>query len=144
MRRIAALLALATALACGGSDATTPANQTKAPAFSGTYTLQTVNGKALPVTWHYVGGDSLTIRSYSIAINGSGGWTSTTSEVFTTNGQLTDQPNGGQSGSYAYDAPTKAVVLISQDQSTLLNGSVSADFITLTLAQNTDQFVFKR
>jgi hypothetical protein len=144
MRRTAALLVFAAAIACGGSDATAPSHKTQGPAFSGTYVLQSVNGKALPFTRHFASGDSLTIRSYSISIGGTGSWTSTTSEVFTTNGQLTDQPNGGQSGSYTYDASTKAVTLISQDQSTLLSGSVSADFSTLTVAENTDLFVFKR
>ena len=144
MRRIAALLMLVTAVACGGSDVTPPPSQTQGPAFTGTYTLQTVNGKALPVTWNFNSGDSLRIRSYSIAINGSGSWTSTTNQVFSTSGQVTDQPNGGQSGSYTYDAATKAVTLISTDQSTFFDGTLSADFTTLTLAQNTDVFVFKR
>ena len=144
MRRILALVVLATVVACGGSDATSPAKQTPGTAFSGTYVLQSVNGKPLPVTWNFNSGDSLRIRSYSIAINGTGSWTSTLSQVFTTGGVVTDQTNGGQSGSYSYDAATKAVTLISSDQSTLLNGSVSTDFTTLTLAQNTDLFVFKR
>jgi len=144
MHRILAILMLATAVACGGSEAVAPPSQSQGPAFSGTYVLQTVNGKPLPVTWNFNSGDSLTIRSYSIAISGSGSWTSTTSQRFTTGGQVTDQPNGGQSGSYTYDAATKAVSLISTDQSTVLNGSVSGDFTTLTLAQNTDAFVFKR
>ena len=144
MRRILALLMLATAVACGGSEAVSPPRQPQGTAFSGTYVLQTVNGKALPFTWNFNSGDSLTIRSYSISIGGSGSWTSATSERFTTGGQVTDQPNGGQSGSYIYDATTKAVTLISTDQSTFLNGSVSADFTTLTLAQITDVFVFKR
>jgi len=82
--------------------------------------------------------------SPSIAINGSGGWTSTTSQVFSTNGQVTDQPNGGQTGSYTYDAATKDVTLISSDQTTLLSGKVSTDFTTLTLAEGADLFVFKR
>lgn len=144
MRRILALLVLATAVACGGAEAVTQPSQSQGQAFTGTYVLQTVNGKALPVTWSFNSGDSLTIRSYSIAINGGGSWTSTTSERFTTGRQVTDQPNGGQSGSYTYDASTKAVTLISTDQSTFLSGSVSGDFTTLTLAQNTDVFVFKR
>lgn len=145
MRRIIALLVLATLAACGGgSDTTSPSNQTQGTAFSGNYVLQSVNGKSLPATWHFASGDSLMIRSYSISINGSGGWTSTLNQLFTTAGVVTDQPNGGQSGSYSYDALTKAVTLLSQDQSTLLSGSVSADFTTLTVAQNTDQFVFKR
>jgi hypothetical protein len=144
MRRIAAILVLAIAVACGGSDATSPSNQAKGPAFTGTYTLQTVNGKTLPVTWSFNSGDSLRLRSYSISINGSGSWTSATSEVFSTNGQVTDQPSGGQSGSYTYDAATKNVTLISSDQSTFFDGILSTDFTTLTLAQNTDVFVFKR
>ena len=144
MRRILALVVLATVVACGGSDATSPAKQTQGTAFSGTYVLQSVNGKPLPVTWNFNSGDSLRIRSYSISINGTGSWTSALNQVFTTGGVVTDQPNGGQSGSYSYNSATKAVTLISSDQSTLLNGSVSTDFTTLTLAENTDLFVFKR
>ena len=144
MHRIVASVVLVAVVACGGSDTTSPANRTQGTAFSGTYVLQSVNGKPLPVTWNFNSGDSLRIRSYSISINGSGSWTSTVSQVFTTGGVVTDQPNGGQSGSYTYDAATKAVTLISSDQSTFLSGNVSTDFTTLTLAQSTDQFVFKR
>src|SRR5690242_14625293 len=108
MRRIATLLAFATVVACGGSDATAPPNQTKGASFTGTYVLQTVNGKALPVTFNFNAGDYLTIRGYSLSINGSGGWTSSTNEIFTTGGVVTDQPNGGQTGTYTYDAATKA------------------------------------
>ncbi len=145
MRRITALLVLATALACGGgSDATSPGNTSKGVAFSGNYVLQTVNGNPLPATWYYNSGDSLRIRSYSISINGSGGWTSTVSQVFSANSVVTDQPNGGQSGSYTYDAGTKQVSLFSTDLTTPLSGSVSTDFSTLTIVLNSDRFVFKR
>jgi len=145
MRRILAVLALATLAACGGgSDATSPSNQTQGNSFTGTYVLQTVNGKALPVTFNFASGDSLRIRGYSITINGSGGWSSMTNEVFSVGGAVTDQPTGGQSGSYTYDASTKAVTIISQDQSTFFTGSVSLDLTTLTVSENNDVFVFKR
>jgi len=143
MRRIPALLVLAAALACGGSDAVSPSSNTTGAAFSGTYVLQSVNGKALPYISHFAG-DSVVIRSYSLSIGGSGSWTSTISQLFTTNGVVTDQPNGGQSGSYSYDASSKAVSLISQDQSTYLSGTVSADFSTLTVSESTDLYVFKK
>jgi len=144
MRRFASLFALTIAVACGGSDATAPPTQTQGPGFTGTFVLQTVNGKALPVTWNFNSGDYLTIRGYSISIDGSGGWRSSTNEIFTTAGVVTDQPNGGQTGTYSYDAATKSVTLISQDQSTLLSGSVSADLGTLTVSESTDIFVFKK
>jgi hypothetical protein len=143
MRRILSLIVLATLAACGGSDSTAPSNSTQGKTFTGTYVLQSVNGKTLPYT-SYFAGDSLTIRSYSLSIGSGGNWTSTTSEVFTTNGQVTDQPNGGQSGTYTYDASTKAVTIISQDQSTYLSGNVSADFSTLTVSESTDLYVFKK
>ena len=57
---------------------------------------------------------------------------------------MSDQPNGGQSGTYTYDASTKAVSIISQDQSTVLSGTVSADFSTLTVSESTDIYVFKK
>jgi hypothetical protein len=143
MRRIVALLGLATLAACGGSDSPSP-SQTQARSFTGTYVLQTVNGKPLPYTWTYGSGDYLTIREYRLSINGTGSWTSTTSTVSTTAGQLTDQPNGGQSGTYSYNATTKSVFLISQDQSTVLSGSLSTDLSTLTVSESTDVYVFKQ
>ena len=128
MRRIIALLGLATLTACGGSDGTSPSQtQTQSKTFTGTYVLQSVNGKSLPYTWTYSNGDYLTIRSYSLSIGSAGSWTSTTSTVSSTGGQLVDQPTGGQSGTYTYDAATKFVSLISEDQSTVLSGSASAE-----------------
>lgn len=145
MRRVVSLLAFAALVACGGSDGTSPSQaQTQAKSFTGTYVLQTVNGKPLPVTWTYATGDYLTVRSYRLSIGAAGIWTSTTSTVSSTGGQITDQPSGGQSGTYTYDAATKSVSLISQDQSTVLSGSVSADFTTLTVSESTDIFVFKQ
>ena len=145
MRRVVSLLSLAALAACGGSDGTSPSQtQTQAKSFTGTYVLQTVNGKALPYTWTYSTGDYLTVRSYRLSIGAAGSWTSTTSTVSSTGAQLLDQPNGGQSGTYTYDAATKSVSLISQDQSTVLSGSVSADFTTLTVSESTDIFVFKQ
>ena len=57
---------------------------------------------------------------------------------------MSDQPSGGQSGTYTYDASTKAVSIISQDQSTVLSGSVSADLSTLTVSESSDIYVFKK
>lgn len=48
MRRLAVLLALPLALACGGESSTAPADPRAAVV--GVYRLQTVNGQALPVT----------------------------------------------------------------------------------------------
>ena len=143
MRRILSLLILATLVACGGSDGTSP-TQTQGKSFTGTYVLQTVNGKPLPVTYTFANGNYLTIRSYRLSIAAGGNWTSTTSTISSTDGQVLDQPNGGQSGSYSYDAPTKSVSLISQDLSTVLSGSVSADFTTLTVSDGVDIFVFTK
>lgn len=144
MRRIAALLALATLIACGGSDSTAPPGQTQGRTFSGTYVLQSINGMPLPYTFGNLTGDYLTIRSYSVSIGGGGSWTATASTVSSTGGQVLDQPNLSLSGSYTYNASTKAVSLISQDLSLLLNGSVSLDFGTLTVSSNGDTYVFKQ
>jgi hypothetical protein len=145
MRRITALLGLVILAACGGTDGTSPTqSQTQNKSVTGTYVLQTVNGKPLPYTWTLGGGDYVTLRSYGLTIASGGSWTSTTSLIFTTGGQVTDQPNGGQSGTYTYDASTKAVSLISQDQSSVLSGSVSADLSTLTVSESTDLYVFKK
>ncbi|HEX7977561.1 MAG TPA: hypothetical protein VF461_03110, partial [Gemmatimonadaceae bacterium] len=80
MRRIVALLVLATLAACGGgSDATAPSNQTPAATFTGTFVLQTLNGKPLPYTSGSLAGDYITTRSYSLTISAGGNWTSATS-----------------------------------------------------------------
>src|SRR5206468_1508849 len=74
MRRILALLVLATAAACGGSDGTAPSQtQAQGKSFVGsTYLLQNVNGKPLPYTWTYGSGDYLTIRTYRLSIGTAG------------------------------------------------------------------------
>ena len=144
MRRIAALLALATLIACGGSDSTAPPGQTQGRTFSGTYVLQSINGMPLPYTFGNVTGDYRTVRSYSLTIGSAGSWTATTSTISSTNGQLVDQPNGTLSGSYTYNANTKAVSFTSQDLDTVLSGSVSLDFTTLTVSSSSDIYVFKQ
>jgi hypothetical protein len=144
MRRIAALLALATLIACGGSDSTAPPGQTQGRTFSGTYVLQSINGMPLPYTFGNVTGDYRTVRSYSLTIGSAGSWTATTSTISSTNGQVVDQPNGTLSGSYTYNANTKAVSFTSQDLDTVLSGSVSLDFTTLTVSSSSDIYVFKQ
>jgi len=145
MRRIAALLALAALIACGGSDSTAPpGQQTQGRTFSGTYVLQSINGTPLPYTFGNLTGDYTTVRSYSLTIGSAGSWTATTSTVSSTLGQVVDQPNGTLSGSYTYNANTKAVSFISQDLDTVLSGSVSLDFTTLTVSSSSDIYVFKQ
>ncbi len=144
MRRIAALLTLATLIACGGSGSTAPPSQTQGRTFSGTYVLQSINGASLPYTFGNPTGDHSTVRSYSLTIGSAGSWTAATSTVSSTLGQVVDQPNGTLSGSYTYNANTKAVSFISQDLSTVLTGSVSLDFTTLTVSSSSDIYVFKQ
>ena len=145
MRRILAVLVLAAMAACGGgSDATSPSNTTQNKTFTGTYALQTINGKALPYTFNFSTGDYLTIRGFNLTIGSAGSWTATTNEVFSTGGQVTDQPNGSLSGTYSYDASSKAVSITSTDQSIVLSGTVSADLSTLTVSESSDLFVFKK
>ena len=81
MRRILALVVLATLAACGGrSDATSPSSQTQNKSFTGTYALQTFNGKALPYTFNFSTGDyddaatkavSITSTDQSMVFSGS-------------------------------------------------------------------------
>jgi hypothetical protein len=144
MRRIAALLLLATIAACGGSDSTSPSQNQQGPSFTGTYALQTVNAQPLPYTFSASSGNYLTIRAYNLTIGAAGSWTSSTSTISSIGGQVSDQPSGGQSGTYTYDASTKAVSIISQDQSTVLSGSLSADLSTLTVTESSDIYVFKK
>lgn len=141
MRRLAFLVATASVVACGGSDATTPGQ-----GFRGDYTLQTVNGKSLPYRWDFAGGNYYVLRSYRFTILPGGGWLSAISYSYTDQGKIIDRPTGGEAGTYTYTPGTGDgfVSLLSQDQTTFLIGTVSLDERTMTITENGDVYVYRR
>ena len=81
--RTLAALALTAVAACGGGDGPTGNNQN---AVVGTYTLQTVNGSALPSTVALGPGESVTLRSGSVTLNADGSCTHRHDVAYTADG----------------------------------------------------------
>lgn len=72
MRRLFAVLALATAVACGESSGTDPGSAT----IAGTYSLTTVNGKPLPFVYQE-GNVTATLTADVITLSTTNTWTET-------------------------------------------------------------------
>ena len=92
MRRFVAAAAVALTLACGSDGSTTPTNT----AIAGTYSLQTINGSALPFTF-VSGTDSLTVTADTILVGSDGTWSESVAYRQTVGGQVTTgtQIDGG-------------------------------------------------
>ena len=94
MRKLFAMVALAALVACGGDSVTNPS----ADQVTGTYTLQSIDGDQLPVTYQS-GGNSLTITSDVLTVADNGTWTETYSYRQTINGQ-TSNGTGADGGTW--------------------------------------------
>ena len=84
MRRFAVLLALAAVVSCGGDVSTSPSATVR-----GTYSLQTVNGMALPYTYPQDVYDKFEFLSDVRILSDSGTFTETFTNRYTQNGQAT-------------------------------------------------------
>lgn len=84
MRRFAVLLVLAAVVSCGGDSSTSPS-----VSVSGTYSLQTVNGAALPYTYPQDVYDKFEFLSDVRVLSDSGTFTETFTNRYTQNGQPT-------------------------------------------------------
>jgi hypothetical protein len=98
VRRLIAALVLASLAACGGSDAST---EPAAVGIEGVYTLKTINGMPLPVTFQS-GASTIVLSSDVITILANGRWSETLVYRETRNGQTTDV-NGSDSGYWVRD-----------------------------------------
>lgn len=124
-RSIAALTCLAIATACGGSDAPTGT----APSVTGTYTLRTVNGAALPSVVPIAPGESITLRSGSVTLNGDGSCTHRHDVVYVAGG-TTLSDNTPVLCTYRIDGNT--IVTTDADDGEQVTGVVGNGSLTTT------------
>lgn len=136
MRRLFAIVALVTLVACG-SDSTAPGDD-----FRGDFVLQTINGKPLPYTWTFTGGSVYVMRAYRFTILPGGSWLSAMNYSYTDKGTLVNVPAGGETGTFTYTPSTGFVSLLSRDQTTFFTGTVSGN--TMTIKESADVWVFQR
>jgi hypothetical protein len=86
MRRLFAVLALATLAACGSDTATNPNND----AVEGAYSLNTVNGKPLPFTIQ-ANGVTIVLTSDVLTVSENGSWVETIAYRQTIEGETTNE-----------------------------------------------------
>jgi hypothetical protein len=122
MRRLVALLVLATALGCGGDSSTAPKDTV-----AGTYTLQTVNGIPLPFTVIQLDSVKFEIINDSFTLTADKNWTEAGQSRTTLSGQVTTDPIA-DSGTYVLSGTT--ITLISANGS--IDGTLGGGTLTLT------------
>ena len=123
MRRLIALLALATVAACGSDTSTNPANDK----VEGSYSLRTVNGQPLPFTVQ-ANGVTAVITSDVMTIAEGGSWTEVTAYRKSANGQTTNEVDA-DSGTWTRvgDTMTFNSNLVGTFQGSYAHGSVTFD-----------------
>jgi heat shock protein HslJ len=136
MRRLVSLALALAVVACGSDDSsTTPTNSSVA----GTWTLQTVNGAALPYTASPAP-TKVEILSNTVTATSAGTWTSAT-QVRTTIG--TQAPvTATQNDAGTYTLSGNNVAINSTANGAIGTGTISGN--TLTLTQAAGVFVYKK
>ena len=136
MRRLFAFALVFAAIACGSDNTTSvPTNASVA----GTWTLQTVNGGALPATLSPAP-TKLEILSNSVTATSNGTWTSTAQLRTTIGTQAPVTATQNDAGTYTLSGNNVAI-------NSTANGAVGAGSIsgnTLTLTQAAGVFVYKK
>jgi hypothetical protein len=122
MRRFVGLLALATALGCGGDSATNASDTV-----SGTYTLRTVNGAPLPFAILQIDSLKVEIISDAFTLTDNRTWTRVGANRTTDGSQVT---NGAIADSGTYVLNGTKITVISSNGST--DGTVAGGKLTLT------------
>lgn len=131
------LLAVSLALACRSHFPSQPTNTSVA----GTWSLQTINGSALPYVASQTGSNKVEITSDVVTAVASGSYTETTQRRITLNGDTTNQFLS-DAGSFTLNG--NVVILHSNisGSGTTSAGSVSGN--TLALAKDGFAYVYKR
>ena len=143
MRRFRALpyvLAAVLLAACGSDGVTTP-EEKKAP--TGTFTLQSVNGKSLPYSFTTAEdgpGVVFTINSDFIKLELDGKFGETTTVSVTESGQTIGPATLVVSGTFVYTAATNAITL-SASGGGQISGTVVSD--AMTLKDGSDTYVYR-
>lgn len=133
MRRLLSLTLALALVACGDDSTSEPTTASVA----GTWSLQSVNGAALPFILSASPKVELLSNVVNVAANGT--WTSTT-QTRTTIGTQATTASSTQSGTYTLSG--SAVAIRSTDGSTVQAGTVSGN--TLTLAQSGLVFIYQK
>lgn len=134
MRRFLAVMLLAAAVSCGGDKTTGPTAAT----ITGTWTLQSVNGSALPYTVAQTGANKVEVTADVLTI-ASSSFTQTTTVRSTINGQVTTQ-SVSDAGTYTLNG-TAASFRFNSDGST---GTGSFSGSTLTVAEDGFAYVYTK
>ena len=136
MRRLVSLALALVVVACGSDNSsTTPTNSSVA----GTWTLQTVNGGALPYTASQTPA-KVEILSNSVTATSAGTWTSTT-QIRTTIGTAAPV-TATQTDAGTYTLSGNNVAINSTANGVVGAGTISGN--TLTLTQAAGVFVYKK
>ena len=134
MRKIRVALTVF-AIACGGSDTTTPA----LPSAVGTWNLSTINGTALPFTVDQTGSSRSEVIGGSLSIVAGGSFTFSVTGREIVNGVVS---TGSSSAAGTFTTNGTAITLRSTSNGVTLSGSFSAN--SLTLAENWIAYMFTR
>jgi hypothetical protein len=135
MRFVSAAV-LVLAVACGASDAGTAPTSSSVV---GTWTLQSVNGSALPFVVSQTGANKLELVSDVVSATASGTFTQSTTIRNTTNGQVTTQ-SVPDAGSYSLNGT--AVTFQFNSDNSVGTGSLNGN--TMTVAQDGFAYIYKR
>jgi len=134
MKKLIAMLALATLVACG-DNSTNP----NTDSISGTYTLQTINGSQIPYTVSN-GSTSTTLTSDVLTVADNGSWSEIITYRQTVNGTTS---NGTESDSGTWSRSGTSVNFYSNVyQSTSYAGSYSNN--TLSMSDGSLNYVWTR
>jgi hypothetical protein len=134
MRRLLSFALVFAAIACGSDDSTTPTQSSVA----GTWTLQTINGSALPFTLS--ASPQIELLSYVVTATSNGTWTSS-QQTRTTIGTQVTTTTTNDAGTYTLSGNNVAI-LSNTAGSTAQAGTISGN--TLTLTQSGLTFVFQK
>lgn len=140
LRRAAVGAALLTLAACGGDSATSPGGCSTATAqcVSGSYTLQTINGKALPA---FIDGNTEQWSAASMVLNANGTISGSLTWKEYDNGKVVDSGTDSFAGTYTITGANSLKVIIEDD--TPLAGTYGSDG-SLTLVDTGVVLVFKK
>ena len=128
-------LALVVLVACGDDSTTAPTTDSVA----GTWSLQSINGTALPYVVFQIGADKVELVSDVVVAVASGAFTQTTVVRTTSSGQVTTE---SQADAGTWSLNGTAVTFQFNGDGTTGTGSISGN--TMTIAESGFAFVYRK
>ena len=135
MRRLLVSLALAaTTVGCSSDQTVTP----PIAEIAGSYSLATVNGKALPFTYAVSGADKAEVLDDVITLRADGGWTEVWHDRYTMNGVVTTEEMSDEG---AFSRVGNRITLTSA-----FGGAIAADIVDgkITMSGNGFSLIYAR